>query len=300
MSLAPPTGAEQEGEFRPSDEASRRTIEHELGETLFVEASAGTGKTHSLVARTVNLVAEGMTTAGPHRSHHFHRGRRLRTAAPHPREAGGGSGDNAGRGPSGTLPAGDHRPGPGHHPHPSFLRRHAAPRTGRWKRACHPVSDTTDEIAASLRFDEAWDEWLDTALETDSPLAPHLSLTLTLGLSLEQLKQVAQAFHENYADLRDAALELGPRPQGDGVRTILERWPEAERLCNFSRLGEADLLFNHVRGEAGNAAPVVRGRTRVGPLLPSHAACSAAEAEPGQEGRLGKPTLKPASTPARP
>lgn len=62
MSLAPSTGAEQEGEFRPSDEATRRIIEYELGETLFVEASAGTGKTHSLVARTVNLVAQGMTT----------------------------------------------------------------------------------------------------------------------------------------------------------------------------------------------------------------------------------------------
>ena len=102
-----------------------------------------------------------------------------------------------------------------------------------------PGFDTTDEIAAGLRFDEAWEGWLDTALETDSPLAPHLSLTLTLGLSLEQLKQVVQAFHENYADLRDAGFEPGPRPQGDAARTILERWPEAERLCNFSRPGRS-------------------------------------------------------------
>ena len=250
MSLAPSTGAEQEGEFRPSDEATRRIIEYELGETLFVEASAGTGKTHSLVARTVNLVAQGMTTldriaaitfteAAASELRHRIREKLEEEADTTQDEA------RRERCRQGITDL-DQATVRTLHSFAGMLLHERPLEAG-----LPPGFDTTDEIAASLRFDEAWDEWLDTALETDSPLAPHLSLTLTLGLSLGQLKQVAQAFHENYADLRDAGFEPGPRPQGDGVRTILDRWPEAERLCDFSRLGEADLLFNHVRGKRG-------------------------------------------------
>ena len=250
MSLAPSTGAEQEGEFRPSDEATRRIIEYELGETLFVEASAGTGKTHSLVARTVNLVAQGMTTldriaaitfteAAASELRHRIREKLEEEADTTQDEA------RRERCRQGITDL-DQATVRTLHSFAGMLLHERPLEAG-----LPPGFDTTDEIAASLRFDEAWDEWLDTALETDSPMAPHLSLTLTLGLSLGQLKQVAQAFHENYADLRDAGFEAGPRPQGDGVRTILDRWSEAERLCDFSRLGEADLLFNHVRGKRG-------------------------------------------------
>ena len=53
---APPAG------FAPVDQQARSTIGERLDETLFVEASAGTGKTHSLVERLVNLVATGAAT----------------------------------------------------------------------------------------------------------------------------------------------------------------------------------------------------------------------------------------------
>ena len=48
--------------FTPVDQEARRIIGERLDETLFVEASAGTGKTHSLVERLVNLVATGAAT----------------------------------------------------------------------------------------------------------------------------------------------------------------------------------------------------------------------------------------------
>ena len=48
--------------FAPSDEAARQVITGNLDDTLFVEASAGTGKTTSLVQRIVNLVVTGRTT----------------------------------------------------------------------------------------------------------------------------------------------------------------------------------------------------------------------------------------------
>ena len=46
-----------------SDFADRERIEQALDETLFVEAGAGTGKTHQLVERIVNLVGLGRITA---------------------------------------------------------------------------------------------------------------------------------------------------------------------------------------------------------------------------------------------
>ena len=41
------------------DQEDRTRIERALDETLFVEAGAGTGKTHQLVERIVNLIASG-------------------------------------------------------------------------------------------------------------------------------------------------------------------------------------------------------------------------------------------------
>ena len=64
-----------------------------------------------------------------------------------------------------------------------------------------PAFETTDEIAASIKFSEAWDAWIDAALEEDSPLAPHLAQALTLRMTLPQLREVALAFHHNYTDL---------------------------------------------------------------------------------------------------
>jgi len=46
-----------------ADQQARDRIEHSLGETLFVEAGAGTGKTHQLVQRIVNLIATGVVQA---------------------------------------------------------------------------------------------------------------------------------------------------------------------------------------------------------------------------------------------
>ena len=45
-----------------ADFDARRAVSEQLDDTLFVEASAGTGKTASLVARVVNLVAGGKAT----------------------------------------------------------------------------------------------------------------------------------------------------------------------------------------------------------------------------------------------
>src|SRR6266852_6308775 len=45
-----------------ADLATRRIIRESLGESLIVEASAGTGKTTELVARIVQVLGKGLTT----------------------------------------------------------------------------------------------------------------------------------------------------------------------------------------------------------------------------------------------
>ena len=47
--------------FEPADIEERRVVTQELDDTIFVEASAGTGKTTSMVQRIVNLVVSGRT-----------------------------------------------------------------------------------------------------------------------------------------------------------------------------------------------------------------------------------------------
>ena len=49
-------------ETRLDDRAARERIRTSLGESLLVEASAGTGKTTELIARIVAVLASGATT----------------------------------------------------------------------------------------------------------------------------------------------------------------------------------------------------------------------------------------------
>ena len=62
MAHLPDPAGERGKHFVPVDDGARRVIAEQLDETLFVEASAGTGKTASLVARLVSLVRTGRTT----------------------------------------------------------------------------------------------------------------------------------------------------------------------------------------------------------------------------------------------
>ena len=236
------------GSFRPSDWEARRVIETELAETLFVEASAGTGKTHSLVSRAVNLVAEGWTTLDRVAAITFTEAaaaelrHRIRERLEEEAEAteDGARRERCRQGLSDLDQATIRTL----HSFAALLLHERPLEAG-----LPPGFDTTDEIAAGLKFDDAWETWLDTALESDSPLAQHLAIALTLGLTLPQLKTVARAFHDNYADLSDAGFNPESASVGEAVPAVLARWPEAERLCGFSRLAEEDRLFNHVQGK---------------------------------------------------
>ena len=110
-----------------------------------------------------------------------------------------------------------------------------------------PGFETTDAIAAELRFDAAWNDWLGRQLEGDTGIADPLSIALSSGMTVAHLRAIAMAFHQNYSDLRGVEFEDLPCPQATSRELLASALPEMERLSRFSKLGSEDLLYRHVQ-----------------------------------------------------
>ena len=102
---------------------------------------------------------------GPRRCHHLHGGRRLGAPVPHPRRAGEGGGDDAGRSTAGSAA----RSGIADLDQATIRTLHSFAGMLLHERPLEaglpPGFEITDGIAAGLRFDEAWEAWLDEVLE---------------------------------------------------------------------------------------------------------------------------------------
>ena len=236
--------------FKPVDESARQDIVQRLDETLFVQASAGTGKTTSLVDRMVNLVVTGQTTLD-------------RIAAITFTEAAAAELRDRVRQQLEEAAVDEARP----ESEQQLCRQGVSDLDQATIRTLHsfaaqllherpleaglpPGFDTSDEIVAGLKFDEAWNLWLDSVLDDDSPTAEHISLALTLNITLVHLKQLSREFHANYADLPGVVFPATAPDIGTAGQEIRERWPEAERLCRFSKDGPGDLLYDRVQTRA--------------------------------------------------
>ena len=232
--------------FVPADEKSRRVIEKRLDKTLFVEASAGTGKTESLVGRVVGLVRTGGATLDRVAAITF-----TEAAAAELRDrvrekleeasVGAGSDEERARCEQGVIDLDQASIQTLHSFAASLL--HERP----LEAGLPPAFETSDEIVAGIRFDEAWAEWMNDVLEEDSPLAPQLGLALTLGVRLQQLKDVALAFHRNYADLEGAAFDPPPSATSGWMDELRDAGAEMERLCMYSQLMDGDQLYQHAQ-----------------------------------------------------
>ena len=233
--------------FTPIDQSVRDDIADNLDDTLFVEASAGTGKTTSLVARMVNLVATGRTTLDRMAAITFTEAAaaELRDKVRQRLEEAAGDVERA------SAERELCRAGVTDLDQATVCTLHSFAAQLLHERPLEaglpPGFDTSDEIVAGLKFDEAWNEWLDAVLEEDSPLYNHLALALTLGVTLAQLKGLAREFHANYADLGGASFAAAEPPEGTAATALRERWPEAERLCQFSQKRDGDALYDHVQ-----------------------------------------------------
>ena len=232
--------------FVPADEDRRRVIADCLDETLFVEASAGTGKTASLVGRVVSLVRTGRATLDRVAAITFTEAAaaELRDRVREKLEAvseGAGSEEERARCAQGLLDL-DQASIQTLHSFAAALLHERPLEAG-----LPPAFETSDEIVAGIRFDEAWAEWLDGVLEGDSVLAPQLGLALTLGVNLAQLKEVALAFHKNYADLEGATFGQAPATASGWVDEVRQAGSEMERLCMYSQLMDGDTLYSHIQ-----------------------------------------------------
>ena len=236
--------------FRPVDAEQRDDIARRLDETLFVEASAGTGKTTSLVERMVNLVVTGKTTLD-------------RIAAITFTEAAAAELRDRVRQRLEEVAVDPARPeeerqlchqGVSDLDQATIRTLHSFAAQLLHERPLEaglpPGFDTSDEIVAGMKFDEAWNGWLDSVLDEESPVAPHISLALTLNVTLDHLKQLAWALHENYADLPGVGFEAPASNVGMATAELETKWPEVERLCQFSKNGPGDLLYDHVQSRA--------------------------------------------------
>ncbi len=231
------------GEFLPVDHEHRKRIEGSLDENLFVEAGAGTGKTTELVYRVVALIASGRATIDRIAAITFTEAaaaelrdrvrQKLEEKAADPACPADERGrcEEASRGMDGaaiqTL-----------HSFAGALLREQPIEAG-----LPPVFETVEEIESGLRFDEAWQGWLDEALGRDD-LAPRSLRGLRLGLSLDSLRRVAEAFHANY-DLLSAPFGMGDEPRREVVRNVIEETAEIRRLIGFAKNGSGDPLAAH-------------------------------------------------------
>ena len=239
--------------FTPQDDAARQRILHGLGDTLFVEAGAGTGKTTSLVGRVANLVSSGATTLDRVAAITFTeaaaaelrdkiRERLEESAAP----------DSA----LSDLERERCERGLADLDQASFQTLHSFAGgllRERPLEAGLPIAfQIADPIVSQLDFDRAWRDWLDTALEREDLQVP-LTMALSLGLNLTRLREVAVAFHQNYdiveqTDFEDGEDSGDKEPAKPVAGQLAAEVDELARLCSYARLGDEDALYQHTQG----------------------------------------------------
>jgi ATP-dependent helicase/nuclease subunit A len=223
-----------------ADQPARDRIGEALGETLFVEAGAGSGKTRALVGRIVNLVITGSATIEAIAAITFtekaaselrDRVRRQLDAELESAQAAGNRAvadrcaaalDGLDGAAIGTLH--------------SFARRILVE---------HPVEaglppriDVLDEVASAVAFDDRWASFVDGLL-ADHAVERSLLLATSAGVKLAALRVIALAFDHNW-DLADAygpAVPVEPPPWTGRLEPLLA---ELDDACDERHHGTDD------------------------------------------------------------
>ena len=231
--------------FTPRDQPARERIINSLDETLFVEAGAGTGKTTSLVGRIVSLISRGKTTIERIAAITF-----TEAAASELRDRVRQELEESASDPDKDEAERQRcKRGVEDIDQASIQTLHsfstAILRERPLEAGLPPSFEVMDEVAGSLSFAEKWTDWIGNAL-TDESVIPTLPMSLALGLTTNHLREIAVKFHENYDLLAAAKFEDSPfMPQA--VRELVDAQDELERLCEFSKMGEGDALYDHVQ-----------------------------------------------------
>jgi ATP-dependent helicase/nuclease subunit A len=210
------------------DQATLDRIATSLDETLFVEAGAGSGKTRTLVERLVNLVVTAGVPVQAIAAITF-----TEKAAAELRERVRHALEDEARQPDDVDPGRAHRRrqrarealdeldaaaiGTLHSFAQRILIEHAV------DAGLPPRIEVLDEVASMVAFDERWAAFLDEVLD-DPRLARPILLLTAVGVRLDQLRQIALEFNQNW----DLVAERGP----DEARALPDWDPELDRLLD--------------------------------------------------------------------
>ncbi len=251
MTLPSTTPEAPANPFILADTEARRIISGDLDATLFVEASAGTGKTTSLVQRVVNLVASGSATLNRIAAITF-----TEAAAAELRDRVRAGLELASIDAKLSEIERDRcREGITDLDQADICTLHSFAggllRERPLEAGLPPGFDTSDEIISGIRFNEEWTDWLDRHLDGETDLGAHLALALTMGISVAHMKTIAEELHENYGDLEGVNFEKVAYPSSQAAGAIVDAMTELERLCSFSKLGDGDVLYDHVQTRLG-------------------------------------------------
>ena len=228
--------------WAPADQAVRDGIEAELGTSLFVEAGAGAGKTTALVSRIVALIASGRAKVGEIAAITF-----TEAAAAELRERvreglEQRSVDRAGDGEAERCRAAlenlESASVQTLHSFAGALLRERPLEAG-----LPPGFEVADPIASDLSFGEAWQGWLDIALDSAEAAGP-MRQAIRLGLRSDHLHEMAKIFHDNY-DRLDLPFPVSAYPEPRIAAELADARPDIETLLKLSMLGEDDPLFQH-------------------------------------------------------
>ncbi len=215
----------------PLDEAARQRVRHELNDTLFVEAGAGSGKTSALVGRVVELVISGVEMRHiaaitftdkaalelrdrirkeleerAHSSTAALEAERCREAL-----------DQVDAAAISTLHAFAQR----------ILSEHSV------DAGLPPSIEVLDEISSQVAFDQRWRDFLDQLLD-EPEHGDLLLLADTLGIKLdEHLRDVAEVFADNWDLLADSVgeAERPGRPRVDSIVDIISSVLDMAQHC---------------------------------------------------------------------
>ena len=232
--------------FVSADQAARDRIRDSLDETLFVEAGAGTGKTTSLVDRVLGLVSTGRATLDRIAVITF-----TDSAAAELRDRVREALEQAVDDPAqGDLERDRCRQGISDIDQASIQTLHSFAADLLQARPLEaglpPGFQVMDRIAADLDFEDEWQRWLDATLD-DAASGRSFALAISLGMSVEQMRQIALAFHREYDRLQGVSFQFPADAPATSVTALVRAAPELERLCQYAGRGEDDRLVGHVR-----------------------------------------------------
>ena len=252
--------------FEPVDREQRIRIRDSLHENLFVEAGAGTGKTTALVGRITALIASGQAEMNGLAAITFTdaaagelRERVLRVLEEDARDdrrtaAERERCDRAARDMDSasiqTL-----------HSFALSLLRELPLEAG-----LPPGFEAVDQVQSDLWFQDAWEQWLEQALDSDD-LGAHILRALRFGLRLDSLRQVAVILHRNYDLVERAPFPESPPPGITILPELIAAEGEIRRVLPLASLGAKDQLYvkalavadlgRRIKGTSGANAAIV-------------------------------------------